>query len=167
MPSDGIGWKMRICIMGMLILGSYNTLNNKWAYDTCVPTLQPTGDSKNSPCPEGQRHFNKPWTLNLVMFIGEFSLLLVYHVQLFYKRNVRGYSDNALARLQQRQQQGPRFTVFAIPATCDVLGSGTGAVALLVRFCLFVFLFPLRSRNSNSEKRPRRRRPGKTFPRGA
>lgn len=122
----------------MLVFGSYNTLNNKIQYSVCVPTLSDTRFPRESfdsrllsgrgwdGCPEGQRHFNKPWVQNWTMFWGEFLLLLVYNFRRWLSNRKR-----LAVRKKPRQLDNVSSLVFALPACCDTMATGLSCVAMM------------------------------------
>eukprot|EP00928_Gymnodinium_smaydae_P045784 TRINITY_DN30483_c0_g1_i2.p1 TRINITY_DN30483_c0_g1~~TRINITY_DN30483_c0_g1_i2.p1 ORF type:complete len:442 (+),score=60.98 TRINITY_DN30483_c0_g1_i2:38-1363(+) len=124
MRSD-IGVKL-LLVVGVLVFGSFNVLNMKWQFDVCAG-LPSTGDQVATTCPDGLRVFNKPWAQNWLMFWGEFWILGVYGVQ-------RRWSDRRrrLSGRPPRADDGANPLVFAVPALCDVVGSGLSAVGLLL-----------------------------------
>lgn len=104
-------------VLGMLLLGSYNTINSKLMYQTSCPTL-----------PVGHHLFDKPWLTNLMMFNGEASLLLVFYLRQSSKRCRR--NDDDLQESLLGLPEAPVY-IFALPASCDVLGTGIAAVAMM------------------------------------
>lgn len=121
-------WKAAF-IFGMLLFGSYNTLNLKWQFETCVPELSAPTLQQESPsdgCPAGQKLFNKPWAQNWFMFWGEFGLLPLAQVQ----QSRRDARRMAKGKLPKAPDKAP-FYIFAIPSFCDVLGSGLGGLAMM------------------------------------
>jgi len=124
----GTGGKL-CCIAVMLISGTFNTLNNAVQFRTCVPYIRAGQDQTAralAGCPEGYKHFDKPWMQNVMMFIGEFTLLPIYAV---------GRIRSAARRKQQGKQPRPPDAsspfLFAVPAFCDVFGSGLASVGMM------------------------------------
>eukprot|EP00929_Paragymnodinium_shiwhaense_P097608 TRINITY_DN59244_c0_g1_i1.p1 TRINITY_DN59244_c0_g1~~TRINITY_DN59244_c0_g1_i1.p1 ORF type:complete len:467 (-),score=47.17 TRINITY_DN59244_c0_g1_i1:340-1674(-) len=115
----------KVCaITGMLVAGSFNTLNLKFEFLTCVPsTTAPEGADG---CPPGQRHYNKPWMNTWMMFWAELSMLPVYEVG-------RCMSDRQRMKLGKKPRARDTTSpfIFAIPGLCDVMCSGLGAVGLM------------------------------------
>eukprot|EP00928_Gymnodinium_smaydae_P045635 TRINITY_DN30392_c0_g1_i1.p1 TRINITY_DN30392_c0_g1~~TRINITY_DN30392_c0_g1_i1.p1 ORF type:complete len:450 (+),score=36.91 TRINITY_DN30392_c0_g1_i1:84-1352(+) len=104
----------------MLVLGSYNTINSKTMFQTVCPTL-----------PSGHHLFNKPWLTNLVMFSGEASLLIPHSVRNWRRRSrCQPDTSDLSSTLLPRSNDAPLY-IFAIPACCDVLGTGIGMVAVM------------------------------------
>jgi len=70
-----------VLVSSMLLFGSINTLTKKAQFRTCGPNVVITADDAGGhggDCPEGTYPFNKPWTQNLVMFMGEALLLFLF-----------------------------------------------------------------------------------------
>lgn len=113
-----------VLIVCMLVFGSWNTLNLKWQDSVCAPS-----GSSDGKCGAGQRKFNKPWLQNMLMFMGEASLIAVYGA------TQRGRRQRAQAEAPRLLPDGssPKktpFYIYSIPAFCDVFGTGLGAVAM-------------------------------------
>lgn len=110
----------------MLIFGSYNTINTKLQYQTCADTLDKIGAAADATCPDGQKKFNKPWHVNLYMFLGEGTLLLAYGIQ----RRARRLAALTAREPMVGRDEGAKlpFYVFAVPAFCDVFGTGLAAM---------------------------------------
>jgi drug/metabolite transporter (DMT)-like permease len=124
-------------ILGMLIFGSYNTMNIKFQFQTCVPTTDPkkSHSINDDHCPAGQVKFNKPWQTNMYMFIGEASLIVVYGITR-RARLARSSGETSLSPYSVEQglvaapaEKLPLYT-FAIPAFCDVFGTGLASVGM-------------------------------------
>jgi len=123
-------------VLVMLVVGSYNTMNTKFQFQSCVPVAHAT--SGEGGCPEGHVKFNKPWLSNLFMFMGESTLLIVYNAtrraraarQLQAAQASRA-SDGATTELiaSQRTAKLPLY-IFAVPAFCDVFGTGLAMVGM-------------------------------------
>lgn len=116
-------------ILAMLIFGSYNTLNLKWEFQTCVPTLPEKGLKGLSViqgCPEGERMYNKPWMNNWVMFWAEFSIYPLYKFERY-----RSARKRISIGKQPRPEANVNILLFAVPGFCDVLGSGLSAVGMM------------------------------------
>lgn len=103
-------------VLAMLLFGSYNTVICKLQYQTLCPTL-----------PSGIHPFNKPWLTNLMMFAGEASMLIPFTMRVAARRHRHPGLDEAL--LSPRKVP---LHIFAIPAVCDVVGSGVAAVAMML-----------------------------------
>mmetsp|Transcript_133633 Transcript_133633/g.249967 ORF Transcript_133633/g.249967 Transcript_133633/m.249967 type:complete len:394 (+) Transcript_133633:71-1252(+) len=108
-------------IAGFLLTGSINTVTKKWQFQTCGPTNSETDSPSSGICPEGEKQFHKPWTQNIQMFMGESLLLTVF----LARRPARHR-----ARAAGTQAKVP-FYIFAVPAACDILGTGVGGVGML------------------------------------
>lgn len=127
--------KTTILIFAMLFFGSYNTINTKIQDQTCAPTLELSAvDHPMNNCPSGQKLWAKPWLQNLLMFVGEASMLAIYgakrlRVQLAGSPAAVG-RDGANGLLADAPKKTP-FYIFAVPAFCDVFGTGLGSVSLL------------------------------------
>ncbi|KAF4744745.1 hypothetical protein FOZ63_000164 [Perkinsus olseni] len=100
----------------MLLTGSMNTLSKKAMFETCAPSI--TGHTR-ADCPSGQEPFNKPWTQNLAMFLGESMLLFVV---LYKQRQQYPASD--------RRPPRPPPYFFAPPAALDLLGTGFSGIGM-------------------------------------
>lgn len=107
-------------IAGFLLTGSINTLTKKWQFQTCGPSEHAVADASN-PCPEGEKQFHKPWTQNIQMFIGESLLLTIFMARRPARRRAR----------EAGTQERVPFYIFAVPAACDILGTGVGGVGML------------------------------------
>lgn len=119
----GPAWHMHgILVAGVLFFGSFNVLDMKWQFQNCLPAT-PAGPGGG--CPDGGRLFNKPWAQNWTMFMGEFWVLAVYHVQRYLSASRR-----RLAGKKPRPDDGTSAFTFAVPALCDVMGSGLSAVGM-------------------------------------
>eukprot|EP00927_Polykrikos_kofoidii_P070794 TRINITY_DN67178_c0_g1_i1.p1 TRINITY_DN67178_c0_g1~~TRINITY_DN67178_c0_g1_i1.p1 ORF type:complete len:446 (-),score=61.50 TRINITY_DN67178_c0_g1_i1:366-1703(-) len=125
-----------VLIVGMLAFGSWNTINTKLQFDTCVPTIvdiSNTTKTERQGCPPGQIMFNKPWIQNMGMFIGEAALMIVYILGNSQRRTRRARREQDAvamnAPVDGAQQPTPLY-VFAIPAFCDVFGTGLAAVSM-------------------------------------
>uniref|UniRef100_A0A7S1RJW0 EamA domain-containing protein n=1 Tax=Alexandrium catenella TaxID=2925 RepID=A0A7S1RJW0_ALECA len=135
----GEGVKTFILVAAMLLLGSYNTLCTKLQFQTCAPSTDPAalGARGHQGCPVGQQKYNKPWLNNMYMFIGEASLMLAYLATNGQRRAralERAESEsNALRPEQGLLEAAPRatpFYIFAVPAFCDVFGTGLATVGM-------------------------------------
>lgn len=110
---------------GMVITGSFNTLSNKWADQSCAvgryPDVNNTASSDNT-CPEGEHVFDHPFVQSFAMFIGEFSCLLVFYIVL-----CRNKSQNKPLELPN-----PDFNrwVMLAPAICDCLATSMMNIGL-------------------------------------
>jgi len=114
----------------MLFFGSYNTINNKLQYQMCAPTLYPEAAKAdpNNRCGPGEKTFDKPWLVNMYMFIGEACLIIVYRLT---RKKVSRASGSAAVPLDGAgavAETRVPFYMFAIPAFCDVFGTGLAAV---------------------------------------
>lgn len=114
----------------MLLFGSWNTLNTKFQYQTCAPTLDESAaaDKKNK-CPDGQRYFGKSWMQNTMMFMGEASLMLVYGATQ-RERRLRVQAEAPRLLEDGSIAKKTPFYIYAVPAFCDVFGTGLAAVAM-------------------------------------
>jgi hypothetical protein len=115
-----------LLFLGCLTFGSFNMLNMKMQFQVCVVTDRGL-DVPTSACPEGGHLFTKPWMANFVMFVGEFFCLFVYYGQ-------RMWSDirRRQAGKPPRPVESTGLGIFAVPACCDVVGSGLSAVAMVL-----------------------------------
>lgn len=116
-------------ILAMLVFGTYNTLDLKTAFQTCVPTLPQKGLKELSiaqGCPAGQMMFNKPWVNNWMMFWAELGILPVYKFERY-----RSARRRIAMGKQPRRESNLGIMIFALPGLCDVLGSGLGAVGMM------------------------------------
>lgn len=116
-------------ILCMLVLGSWNTLNVKLQQESCAPTLDlhPTVDFKGD-CGDSQKLFRKPWTQNILMFVAEATMLIPYTIQ---KKGRRQTAREVLVPPAVEAAPKVPFYVFAVPAFCDVFGTGLGSVSML------------------------------------
>jgi len=108
-------------VFGMLTLGSYNTIDSKLMFQTECPTMQ-----------GGFRNFNKPWLTNLMMFGGEASLLVPTFSRKMRKRSHRSLRSTDLNEGLVMPSRKVSPYMFAVPACCDILGSGIAAVAMML-----------------------------------
>jgi len=132
-----------VVIIGMMVFGTHNTLNTKWQFATCAPTIpddrgqdrssrmlyesQSQGDEAVvTGCPPGQTYFNKPWMQNWAMFFGESALLPTYYLSRSWSARKR-----RLVGKEPREPDSTPMYLFAIPAFCDVFGSGIAGVGLM------------------------------------
>lgn len=102
---------------------------SKWTFQTCVPSLPYDGLDQTSiadGCPPGQKLFDKPWSTNWIMFLGEFWLFPVYKLQRYTSAQKR----IKMGKLP-RDKKFPSPFLFAIPAFCDMLGSGLGRIGMM------------------------------------
>mmetsp|Transcript_83655 Transcript_83655/g.174978 ORF Transcript_83655/g.174978 Transcript_83655/m.174978 type:complete len:414 (-) Transcript_83655:322-1563(-) len=129
------GSKTAFLIVAMLVLGSWNTLNTKFQFQTCVPIAVQYQDIEK--CPGGgAKKFDKPWLDNMFMFIGEASLIIVYGLS--RRRNRRAEARTLQVDPAQVEQgllpadQGRKLPlyIFGIPAFCDVFGTGLATVGM-------------------------------------
>merc|ERR1719460_259437 len=104
----------------MLTFGSWNTICTKLQ---AQKDARKRGDN-HCVASEGQAQFNKPWLVNMYMFIGESSLLIIYGIQKRQRREARALASAA----NPSAERPPMFYVFAIPAFCDVFGTGLAAM---------------------------------------
>mmetsp|Transcript_89240 Transcript_89240/g.139700 ORF Transcript_89240/g.139700 Transcript_89240/m.139700 type:complete len:435 (+) Transcript_89240:62-1366(+) len=112
-------WETILLIAAMMTFGSYNTIASKLMYQVACPTL-----------PSGTHLFNKPWLTNMVMFLGESSMLIVYKLRQKAPRPDVPSSDPLLGDELSRSKTPPSY-YFLLPASCDVIGTGIAAVALM------------------------------------
>lgn len=116
-------------VVGMLFTGSINTLTKKFQMESCGKSMlgHTSVDAAGKPnCPEGEEKFSKPWSQNILMFIGEASVLTTLLCP--------GRSSRQRSITQQTSAGGTQrapFYIFAIPAACDVLGTGIGGLGML------------------------------------
>lgn len=135
-----------LLVLGLLVAGAMNGMNGKFAFQTCVSSVESPSlldESMQDHCPRGLRHFNKPWLLNWFMFWAEFSLLPIYAIRRILSQRRR--------RLKGKPPKpGSQVSpfVFILPAACDLLGSGflcvgtlfvPAAVASMVRGSMVIF----------------------------
>lgn len=119
-----------LLIVGFLVTGSINTLTKKWQFQSCGPTRHAFDHAVNKDCDhDGWKHFHKPWTQNLQMFIGE---ALVFSIFLARRRGLGSgtHARELSQELHQEKKQVP-FYIFLLPACCDILGTGVGGVGML------------------------------------
>jgi len=133
--------KAAVLIVAMLMLGSYNTLNMKLQFQTCAPSSDASAlrEDGHAGCPVGQTKYNKPWLNTMFMFIGEASLLLAYGVSSRHTVRVVQPDVSSERHLPLAVELGlpadaaPRTVplyMFAIPALCDVFGTGLATVGM-------------------------------------
>jgi len=110
-------------ISAFLVTGSINTLTRKFQFETCAGNSFPYVEDTqiSGVCSPGTKLFHKPWTQNVLMFIGETFLLTV-----FFQRT---YCSSKY--LFKRQDISSPFYIFLFPACCDVVGNGLGGVGML------------------------------------
>lgn len=116
-------------VLAMLVFGSYNTLNLKWEFQTCVPTLPHEGLKELSiaqGCPEGQKMYNKPWMNNWLVFWAEWTMFPIYKLERY-----RSARKRISLGKQPRPESEVNMLLFAVPGFCDVLGSGLSAVGIM------------------------------------
>jgi len=105
----------------MLFSGAINTLTKKYQFQTCAPSLDGKTDPDcRSQGKEGEEVFRKPWFQNYIMFMGEASILFYF----LHRRRKRPFAQ--VAPLRSR-----RSLIFALPALCDVLGTGLGGIGMV------------------------------------
>ncbi|EER10777.1 conserved hypothetical protein, partial [Perkinsus marinus ATCC 50983] len=75
-------------------------------------------------CPSGEEPFNKPWTQNLAMFLGESMLLLV----VLYRQRQHQYGNNSDGSPRPSRNTPPYL--FAPPAALDLLGTGLSGIGM-------------------------------------
>lgn len=109
----------------MLCLGSLNTMVLKLMFQTECSTLPTETDIRGESSLDQHQIFNKPWLSNLGMFSGEALLLLVFHV-----KNRACRPIGSLGRPRPTCPSGVPAYIFAVPACCDVLGTGIAAVGM-------------------------------------
>jgi len=119
--------KKFLLIVAFVIIGSFNTLVTKFEFQTCSTGLEFASVHPN--CPEGQKTYQKPWTQNLCMFIAEASLYILY-VRKQRRRRLM-MPDLSEPMKGNRNAECPMY-IFLLPASCDVLATGLGAVGLLM-----------------------------------
>eukprot|EP00401_Gymnodinium_catenatum_P039886 CAMPEP_0117566312 /NCGR_PEP_ID=MMETSP0784-20121206/57028_1 /TAXON_ID=39447 /ORGANISM="" /LENGTH=431 /DNA_ID=CAMNT_0005364151 /DNA_START=70 /DNA_END=1365 /DNA_ORIENTATION=- len=128
-------------IVAMLTFGSYNTVNTKLQDQTCAPTLDTISMVDHPDCPAGKKLFAKPWLQNVLMFVGEASMLVVYGATKKRKHTASataaaggGVTPDGGNGLLEPTAAGTKtpFYIFAIPAFCDVFGTGLASVAMLL-----------------------------------
>jgi len=131
------GMKTAMLVIAMLLLGSYNTLSTKLQFQTCAPTTDPAAFGGLQGCPAGQAKYNKPWLNNMYMFIGEASLMIAYLATNGQRRaRALQLAESGCGALHPEQgllEHAPRktpFYTFAIPAFCDVFGTGLATVGM-------------------------------------
>eukprot|EP00930_Biecheleria_cincta_P068829 TRINITY_DN56656_c0_g1_i1.p1 TRINITY_DN56656_c0_g1~~TRINITY_DN56656_c0_g1_i1.p1 ORF type:complete len:491 (-),score=70.24 TRINITY_DN56656_c0_g1_i1:26-1402(-) len=148
MAQEHQSWGLReyFLIVVMLVFGSSNTLIQKFAYQTCAPTLPgsatpTTTIGPDAPCREGEILYNHPWLMNSFMFLGEASLLVAYNLPSSRARRAlrlqqSGSGVDATARMPLSGASGtagrkPPLYLYAIPAFCDVFGTGLASAGML------------------------------------
>lgn len=107
-------------VFTMLMVGSFNTINTKFQFQTVCPTL---------PVGSGTHLFNKPWLANLCMFGGETLLLIPLAIRSMAKRR-RKAKKGVLTEPLIESEKVPAY-IFAIPAFCDVFATGVSSVAMM------------------------------------
>jgi len=119
-----------VLLSNMLFFGSFNTINNKLQFQMCAPTLYPEAAKAdpNNRCGAGEKTFDKPWMLSMYMFIGESFLLLVYRLTRKKVSRASGSAAEPLDGVGAVAETSVPFYMFAIPAFCDVFGTGLAAV---------------------------------------
>lgn len=117
-------------VAGMLLTGSINTLTKKFQMESCGKSIlghTSVDASGKADCPEGEEKFAKPWSQNILMFVGEACVLTTVLCP-------TSRSSQARNRLEQspngRATRAP-FYIFMVPAACDVLGTGIGGLGML------------------------------------
>jgi len=131
-----------LLIAVFLITGSINTMTKKWQFQSCGPSIYSKFTSKDiidnadcysassaTPSPSSDvllRHFHKPWTQNIQMFIGE-ALVLI----LFVARKPARARELHESRAAGEGSKPAPFYIFLLPACCDILGTGVGGVGML------------------------------------
>jgi len=116
-----------LLIIMMLGFGSYNTINIKFQDQTCAPTLDTSPKAKPDGCRVGQKLWAKPWLQNILMFIGEGTVGILYLATRDRSPVAQTSTDGLLSDAQQKTP----FYVFGIPAFCDVFGTGLASVGML------------------------------------
>lgn len=110
----------------MLFTGSINTLTKKFQMESCGKSIlghTSRNEAGRALCPIGEEKFSKPWSQNILMFTGEaFVLILTCRQKSRRVRADRGSGD---------VKPPPPFYIYAIPAACDVLGTGIGGLGML------------------------------------
>eukprot|EP00928_Gymnodinium_smaydae_P036779 TRINITY_DN25663_c0_g4_i1.p1 TRINITY_DN25663_c0_g4~~TRINITY_DN25663_c0_g4_i1.p1 ORF type:complete len:444 (-),score=94.16 TRINITY_DN25663_c0_g4_i1:85-1416(-) len=136
--SSGNKAKTVVLVVAMMFFGSFNTINTKLQFQTCAPSA----NDSDGQCRAGWHLFNKPWTQTYAMFVGEATVLLVYGFQKRQRKRRRARmlaaAAGSPAALEAAASNGspsagaraPSNWIFAIPASCDVFGTGLAAVGL-------------------------------------
>lgn len=109
--------------IGMVITGSFNTLSNKLADDTCgTGSVVTPFDPVTNPCHDGKHLFNHPFVQSLAMFIGEFCCLWVFYLVMCNKKR-KGLPY---------EEADPGFNkwVMLLPACCDCAATSLMYVGL-------------------------------------
>jgi len=120
-----------LLVVVYVLAGASNALVAKWQFQTCVPSIPSRAldaESGEDNCPLGERHFNKPWTQNLQMFVGEFSLLPIY---ITTRTLSRAWRSPPKRFAKPDSSKKPSVFALALPACCDFLGTGLFAVGLM------------------------------------
>lgn len=113
-----------LLVVVFLISGSINTMTKKWQFQSCGPSDHVIhDDGKPTKCPEGEKHFHKPWTQNIQMFCGEASVMALFFAR--RKQHTRDIVETGTPGGR------PPFYIFLLPCCCDVLGTGVGGVGML------------------------------------
>eukprot|EP00927_Polykrikos_kofoidii_P039136 TRINITY_DN33566_c0_g1_i1.p1 TRINITY_DN33566_c0_g1~~TRINITY_DN33566_c0_g1_i1.p1 ORF type:complete len:467 (-),score=46.60 TRINITY_DN33566_c0_g1_i1:184-1524(-) len=115
--------------LGMLATGTTNSLTKKFQFESCGKSIKhhtSVDASGKANCPKGEEKFSKPWSQNLIMFFGESVVLIL----LCRKKKPEILGDLDAGAPSSVPRETP-FWIFAIPAGCDVLGTGIGGIGLL------------------------------------
>nr|XP_039252635.1 solute carrier family 35 member F6-like isoform X2 [Styela clava] len=121
-----IPYRLTIAI-GMVVTGSINTLVTKWTDRQSVPGCK---DGKNPELHE----FDHPFLQTVVMFIGEFSLLIVFKI-IWRWRTYRGKETEDLGN----QNFNP--LLLFIPAFCDMIGTSLIYIGLTYTYASSTTMF--------------------------
>eukprot|EP00747_Dinoflagellata_sp_TGD_P191629 gnl/TRDRNA2_/TRDRNA2_55262_c0_seq1.p1 gnl/TRDRNA2_/TRDRNA2_55262_c0~~gnl/TRDRNA2_/TRDRNA2_55262_c0_seq1.p1 ORF type:complete len:440 (-),score=70.89 gnl/TRDRNA2_/TRDRNA2_55262_c0_seq1:69-1388(-) len=116
-------------IVGMLISGSLNTLTKKFQMESCAKSLlghTEVDAAGHDACPKGEEKFSKPWSQNVFMFVGEALVL----VTLFGSKGAPVPDAPGKPSPEPARLPAP-FSIFAIPAACDVVGTGIGGIGMI------------------------------------
>lgn len=114
----------------MLVTGAINTLTKKFQFTACAPTLDHrTGNG----CQAGYDSFQKPWSQNFIMFIGEALVIFVFMRQQRRRaaRTTGAMSPTAYSPTTTVAQTSstPAY-IFALPCMCDIMATGFGGVGM-------------------------------------
>lgn len=135
-----------LLIAVFLITGSINTMTKKWQFQTCGPSYSfssqevannqdcyPSDGGTTTPLPAGSavlwKHFHKPWTQNIQMFIGEALVIILFFAR--KPARARELQELGNARGAGEEPKTAPFYIFLLPACCDILGTGVGGVGML------------------------------------
>jgi len=118
-----------ILAVGMVVTGSFNTISNKLADNTCAhgTTETPFDKDKNN-CPDdpGSHQFNHPFVQAGAMFVGEFLCLVVFYILTTVNRN-KGLQYEVA-------KQGFNPWTMLIPACLDCTGTSLMYVGLTMTY---------------------------------